>query len=286
MFAEYSWGQFALFALVLVGVYYLIIGLLYYRDEMGALYQKKPAIELVGVPAAGRGASSGSPLVRPSSVFAPKPAAPTTAEVTESAADTPQEPAVVGTLPDSTAAATGNDEISEEAAPAATVDLAEAEAEQEALLDEQRVEELDVPNTALAAAIARKAAAEKEISNENFTKATTDENPLPIFTSKEDNAPSVAAYEESTSESNQPLFIGFDSVPGAATLDLSTDVAKLPSAASVADYIASVRSQRPEAQAAPVAPAALVGTSLVDQMASKQNSNMAVLNNLFGDDDE
>ena len=283
MFAQYSWGQFALFALVLVGIYYLIIALLYYRDEMSALFQKKPAVELVGVPAAGRGASSGSPLVRPSSVFAPKPAAPTAAEETEPVADVP---VVVGTLPDSTASATGNDEVSAEAAPAATVDLAEAEAEQEALLDEQRVEELDVPNTALAAAIARKAAAEKEVSNENFTKAATDENSLPIFTSKEDDTPSVAAYEESTSESNQPLFIGFDSVPGASTLDLSTDVAKLPSAASVADYIASVRGQRPETQAAPVAPAALVGTSLVDQMASKQNSNMAVLNNLFGDDDE
>ena len=285
MLAQYSWGQFALFALVLAGVYYLIIGLLYYRDEMGALFSKKgAAVQLVGVPSGGRGAAAPSPLVRPSSVFAPVPAA--APETTQPAADAPQVPVVIGSLPDSTAAATGLDEVVEDDAPTATVDLAEAEADQEQLLDEQRVEELDVPDSGLAAAIARRALTEKGNLSENFTKSATDEESFSTFTSMGDTEPSAAAYEESTSESTQPLFIGFDPVPSAVTLDLSTDVAKLPSAASVAEYIASVRGQRPEAQAAPVAPLALVGTNLVDQMASKQNTNMAVLNNLFGPDDE
>lgn len=266
MLSQYTWGQFCLFVLVLVIVYYLGVGLLYYRDELRALL--KPGGGRVGAQLAGAtaGVASPPPLVRPKSAFGKPAPQPAEAVAEEGEEPTPEgaaqnlpataEPVVTGELPDSTAAATGLDASAEEAGPMdAAATLAEGNEEQ---LDEDRTEELDQADAQLAELV-RQAAQQLPAGEEA----------------------SEVAYQLAPAELVEPL-ASFEE-PVASLLDVEPiPDAPLCEAGSLAEYIAQVMGGAKER---PAVPAALAGTDLEAQLLARTNEHAHELTLLFGDDD-
>lgn len=300
MLSHYTWGQFLLFVVVLVVLYYLAVGLLYYRDELTAL--------LRGRAAAGRprpGAAEAPPaLVRTASAFtAPSPALAVAKERDSEpqkggAADNLPEPAtplVAGTLPDSTGAK-GTDEAAASEVPMATE--AASASEQEQHLDEQRVnEQLDEADQALAElirqaagpdqlpavpaelaplAIAAASGNSEEDGNEVFIDISNNQTAIIETTGATIDVEGEPAYEVGLATEADPLDV-FDE-PLASPLDLlPVELAPLVEADSLAAFLAGV--QR-DAQL-PV-PAELLGTSLAAQMADLTRQNQQELLALFG----
>ena len=92
MLSAYSWGQFGLFVLVAVPLYYLVVGLLYYRAELTA--RLTPGKKVVGGQLAGVGGSAVAPpsLVRPTSAFVQATPAATKTRAAAEGADASERP--------------------------------------------------------------------------------------------------------------------------------------------------------------------------------------------------
>ncbi|MBF9144466.1 hypothetical protein [Hymenobacter properus] len=275
MLSAYSWGQFGLFVLVVVVLYYLVVGLLYYRVELTALLT--PGKKMAGAQLAGVGGSAAAPplLVRPTSAFVK--ATPGVTEVREDADDAERteagadqnlpaaaEPLVSGVLPDSTGTATGHDESTSDTAPMEATAAAGDEAQ---VQDENRTEEADQADEHLAALVRRES-----------------HNPLPD--SMAADAQVEGALEPETvqlplvADGYEPL-ASFEE-PVASRLDIApVDPPRLVAAASVAEYLTLL-----QAGQQPAPPVELAGTTLAEQMAQQMALNHAELDDLFGPDDE
>lgn len=275
MLSAYSWGQFGLFVLVVVPLYYLVVGLLYYRAELTA--RLAPGKKVGGGQLAGLGGSAVAPpsLVRPTSAFVKATPAATEAREDADDAERPEagadqnlpaaaEPLVSGALPDSTGTATGHDESTSDTALMEATAAASDEAQAQ---DENRNEEADQADEHLAALVRREA------------------HNLPPD-SRAADAPVEGALEPETVQqsllpvSYEPLAT-FD-VPVASRLDIApVDPPRLVAAASVAEYLTLL-----QAGQQPAPPVELAGTTLAEQMAQQMALNHAELDDLFGPDDE
>ena len=275
MLSAYSWGQFGLFVLVVVVLYYLVVGLLYYRMELTTLLT--PGKKTVGAQLAGAGGSAVAPpsLVRPTSAFVKATPAATEAREEVDDAERPEagadqnlpaaaEPLVSGALPDSTGTATGHDESTSDTAPMEAMAAAGDEAQ---TLDENRTEAADQADERLAALVRREAhnlPAEPVAATAVAGGALEPETVrLPLVA---DGYEPLATFEE----------------PVASRLDIApVGLPKLVSAASVAEYLTLL-----QAGQQPAPPVELAGTSLAEQMAQQMALNHAELDDLFGPDDE
>ncbi len=275
MLSAYSWGQFGLFVLVVVLLYYLVVGLLYYRAELTALLT--PGGKVVGGQLAGLSASAVAPpsLVRPTSAFVKATTGAT--EARQDADDTERaeagaeqnlpaaaEPLVGGALPDSTGTATGQDESTSDTAPMDAIATAGDEAQMQ---DENRTEEADQADEHLAALVRREAhnLPTGQIAADAAADGTLEPETVQL--------PLVADGYEPLATFDEPVASRLDIAP--------VDPPKLVAAASVAEYLTLLQTGQQPAQ-----PIELAGTSLAEQMAQQMALNHAELDDLFGPDDE
>lgn len=275
MLSAYSWGQFGLFVLVVVVLYYLVVGLLYYRVEFMA--RLTPGKKTAGGQLAGVGGSAVAPpsLVRPTSAFVKATPAATEAREDADDAERPEagadqnlpaaaEPLVSGALPDSTGTATGHDESTSDTAPMEATAAASDEAQAQ---DENRNEEADQADEHLAALVRREA---HNLPPDSIAADAPVEGALEPETVQQSLLP--VSYE--------PLAT-FDE-PVASRLDIApVDPPRLVAAASVAEYLTLL-----QAGQQPAPPVELAGTTLAGQMAQQMALNHAELDDLFGPDDE
>lgn len=263
MFSAYSWSQFGLFILVLVLLYYLTVGLLYYRTEIRSLLisggkacRPTRAGNAVGmlVPPA---------LVRPTSAFAPdalatgvstaeQAAAPTEGSATGAAHNLPPvaEPVVDGGLLAATATATGLDEGHGEA-PLPAARSASPEAPEP---EETAPEAADQVDERLVALVRQPAPTEGE---EEQQPVLPTRKPGPVLVEP------LASFEE----------------PVASLLDIiPAEPAPLVAAESVSEYIA-----RLQAGQNPPLPEGMAGSCLAEQMARHLDQYQAELAILFAE---
>ncbi|MBF9223308.1 hypothetical protein [Hymenobacter ruricola] len=275
MLSAYSWGQFGLFVLVVVVLYYLVVGLLYYRVELTALLT--PGKKLAGAQLAGVGGSTVTPpsLVRPTSAFVKATPAATEAREEADDAERPEagadqnlpaaaEPLVSGALPDSTGTATGHDESTSDTAPMEATAAAGDEAQAQ---DENRTEEADQADEHLAALVRR------EAHNLPQESETADKATGGVLEPETVQLPLVADGYEPLASFEEPVASRLDIAP--------VGLPKLVSAASVAEYLTLL-----QAGQQPAPPVELAGTTLAEQMAQQMALNHAELDDLFGPDDE
>ncbi|GGG59791.1 hypothetical protein [Hymenobacter glacieicola] len=294
MFNQYTWGDFALFVLVLVLVYYAVVGFLYYRQEIGSFFTQKGGggAQFVGAgPAAA--ASGPPPLVRTTSAFvAATPTATESRELVEApegvagaVQNLPDGQAVAevnGSLPASTAAATGQDDGQAAAVMTGSAGGAETETDTAALDDEQRTEALDEVDKHLAAR-ARQLAMEMPTEKTQVELEKVIEKTNNIGTDIETTSPvyhveAETAYEqESVNETDmlysfqKPIASPGDVVP-VATEQLFT-------VTSVVEFIAQA-----QAGNRPAIPTAIRETTLASLVAGRVAENNAELSALFGAD--
>ena len=275
MLSAYSWGQFGLFVLVVVVLYYLGVGLLYYQVELTALLT--PGKKMADAQLAGAGGSAVAPpsLVRPTSAFVKTTPAATEAREEADNAERPEagadqnlpaaaEPLVSGALPDSTGMATGHDESTSDTAPMEATAAAGDEAQAQ---DENRTEEADQADEHLAALVRREA---HNLPAEPVAATTVAGGALEPETVQ---LPLVADGYEPLATFEEPVASRLDIAP--------VGLPKLVSAASVAEYLTLLQAGQ---QPAPLVE--LAGTSLAEQMAQQMALNHAELDDLFGPDDE
>jgi len=268
MLSAYSWSQFGLFILALVLLYYLVVGLLYYRQELTDLLSSRQRAGSHSVAANATGAVAPPALVRPTSAFAPAAASEESAPAdAEDARESPSagaaenlptaaEPVVGGELPASSAA-TGQDQSTDEATILEATHAAQPEAQ---LQDEARTEEADQADERLAALVRQ---------------------PVPAHSGEDEAQPDVQALEPEPIPA-EPVLAGYEPLasfdePVASLLDIITaePAAQLVDAESVSEYIA-----RLQAGHNPPLPAGLQGSCLAEQMAQHldhYNSELAAL---------
>lgn len=303
MLSQYTWSQFFLFVGILVGLYYLVVGLLYYRDEFFAILKGR---QVAGAQRAraGAGDSPAAPaLVRSKSAFvvpatttqSGADAAPaTTAAPAGGAADNlPEAVAVVGggKLPDSTATATGRNDSPDAPGPMAAAAAVTGAAQEALTLDADREEQIDQPDEALAARIRQKL---REMqSDESASTSAEEASPAESIAKNNTNGANIETARILVSEITVELENGYR--PDVATsheplADFSLPIAsisdvtpvtedELTGAEAVADYILQLR-----AGDQPPVPAALIGTSLADHHAHYTSVSAAELTQLFGAD--
>lgn len=292
MLNQYTWGDFALFAAGLVLVYYAVVGFLYYRDELGSLLTKKGGggAQLAGA-AAGTAASGPPSLVRTTSAFVQ--ATPTATESKEevetleagAAQNLPDgEPvaAVTGSLPDSTAAATGLDDGQGAAVPMASAGGAETDVDTAAEFDEQRTEEIDTVDKELAARVSQLAVEmpteETEIESSGVIEKNNNDSGSIETISTFAHVEAETAYSEASVNDGDFLFAFQE--PIASPVDVvSVPTEQLFAATSVIEFIAQA-----QAGNRPALPAAIKETSLANLVADKVAESNAELNDLFGAD--
>lgn len=306
MLSQYSWLQFIVFVLVLLALYYAVVGFLYYRDELAALLKGK---KLVGPQLTGAGALGAAPpaLVRAKSAFATSPTATeaatypdgATAEAPEDGAadNLPEAAAAVvgGELPNSTATATGRDASTDDEGPMDTASSVAGATDEAVALDADREEQADRPNEALAAIIREKAhamqsehstgkTAEHEAESSAVVIDKTNSEGINIETKDTHvdlgGVEHATAYQPAVADSYEPL-ADFNE-PIASPSDVATlEEDDLYEADSVAAYISLV-----QAGENPPVPAALANTSLAEQLAQLTSTNTDELADLFGPETE
>lgn len=297
MLNQYTWGDFALFALCLVVLYYVVVGFMFYRNEIGSIFTRKGGggAQLTGVgPGAGPGAAAAGPpsLVRTTSAFAA--ATPTATEskapleidagAAQNLPDGQAVAEVIGSLPASTAAATGQDDGQSAAVPMDSAGGAETEADTAAEYDEQRTEELDEVDTELAARARQLAVempteeSEDETEQSGIIEKNNNESGIIETNSAFAHVEAEPAYIESPVNDTDLLFTFQE--PIASPVDVvSVPTEQLFAATSVVEFIAQA-----QAGNRPAIPAAIKETSLANLVADKTAASTAELNDLFGAD--
>lgn len=308
MLSQYTWGQFFLFVGVVLVLYYLVVGFLYYRDDLTAVLKgKKPtAPQLAG--AGGSTSAAGPPaLVRVKSAFVASPTATATAteSATGAATEAPEAGAaenlpeasaalVGGELPNSTATATGRDDSTDNEGPMDAASSVAGATDEAVALDADREEQADQPNEALVAIIRQKAhemQPGQSLGNSNekeenrvapIAKNNTDE------TNIETKHTSIGVstveleieYHSAVAASYEPLADFNEPVASPSDLTPVTDE-ELYEVDSVAAYIFQV-----QAGEKPPVPLALAGTDLAEQLARLTSTNTDELADLFGAESE
>lgn len=294
MLNQYTWGDFALFVLVLVVVYYAVVGFMYYRQELGAFFTRKGGggAQLAGAGSAA--AASGPPsLVRTTSAFV---AATPTATESKEPVEAPENVAgavqnlpdgqevaeVTGSLPDSTAAATGQDDGQAAAVPMDSAGGAETETDTAAQYDEQRTEALDEVDTRLAAR-ARQLAVEMPTEETEEEPETIIEKNNNVGTDIETistvaNVEAETAYEQEAANDADLLYSFQEPIASPADV-VPVAIEQLFAVTSVLEFIAQA-----QAGNRPAIPAAIQETSLASLVADRVAESNAELNDLFGAD--
>ncbi|WP_148103650.1 hypothetical protein [Hymenobacter metallilatus] len=268
MLSAYSWSQFGLFMLVVVLLYYLVVGLLYYRAELAPLL----ALGKRGAGSTPSPTTAPPTLVRPTSAFAaPQPAAteaaPEARVEEEGAAEnlpSTTESIVEVQLPASTATATGQDQSADDSTP---MDAASTSAEEQAAAQDQtRTEAPDQADERLAELVRR--------------EAHTGADPPAAADQPAELLDAEPALQQRLPEGYEPL-ASFEE-PVASPLDIITagPAPRLVAAESVSEYIALL-----QAGQNPPAPAGLQGSCLAEQMAQHLEEYQAELAALFGADE-
>lgn len=304
MLSQYTWGDFFLFVLVVLVLYYVGVAFLYYRDDISNVLKGKRGSG--GLAVAGAGTSPAGPpsLVRSKSAFVAAPTATESAPTAESPVQTPADGAaenlpeasaavVGGELPNSTATATGRDESDADEGP---MDLASATvgATAEAIaLDESRQEQADRPDAVMAAKIRQKAHDMViEPSEDDFDQGEGG-NPINLIAKSNTDRADIETkrtlvgvspveteivYTPAVADSYEPL-ADFGE-PVASFQDVTPlETEELFEVDSVAAYISQV-----QAGEKPMVPAALAGTrlaDLADQLALNTSQNTEELISLF-----
>lgn len=308
MLSQYTWGQFIVFVLVLLVLYYVVVGFLYYRDDIADMLKgrKSPGAQLAG---AGAGTPAAGPpsLVRAKSAFVTSPtatesaagAAAATADAPENGAadNLPEASAAVvgGELPSSTATATGRDDSTDDDGPMNAASVVAGATDEAVAMDADREEQADRPNEELAAIIRLKAhqmqpdkpaagsdEGEEENSPAAIAKNNTDGSNIETKRTLVDvtTVEPVTAYQPAIAESYEPL-ADFNE-PVASPSDVApVEDEELYAVDSLAAYISRV-----QAGEKPAFPVALVGTNLEEQMALFTTTNTNELTDLFGAEPE
>ena len=280
MLSAYSWSQFGLFILVLVLLYYLVVGLLYYRQELtGLLTPGKKGLrpQLAGTAS---GVPAPPSLVRPTSAFGQRKPAPDPPATQDDASDLPEAGAaenlptatarvVAGELAPSTARATGQEESTSEEAPMETTAAASSALEEAQAQDETRTDTADQADERLAALVRREA---------HSLPSNGEVVPVSIAVLEDEMVhpdPLVGGYEPLAS------FEEFEE-PVASLLDIITAEPSAPliAAESVSEYIAQL-----QAGHNPPMLTALLGSCLAEQMGQHLNQFNAELNLLLEADE-
>lgn len=305
MLSQYSWLQFIVFVLVLLALYYAVVGFLYYRDELAALVTGK---KVVSPQLAGAGALGAAPpaLVRAKSAFAPSPTATEAANPTGATVEAPEDGAadnlpeamtavVGGELPNSTATATGRDDSTDDEGPMDAASSVAGATDEAIALDADREEQADRPNEALAAIIREKAhAVQSEHSADETAEHEAESSAVFIDETNSEGinietkdthvdlggVEHATAYQPAVADSYEPL-ADFNE-PIASPSDVATlEEEDLYEADSVAAYISLV-----QAGENPPVPVALANTSLAEQLAQLTSVNTDELADLFGPETE
>ena len=294
MLSQYTWGDFALFILVVVVLYYLGVGFLYYRQELSAFLTRKGrgGAQLAAV-GAGPAAANPPSLVRTTSAFAP--ATPTATEA-KAPVEVPEVEAgaaqnlpdgqavaeVTGSLPDSTAAATGQDDGQASAVPMDSAGGAATETDTAAEYDEQRTEELDEVDTDLAArarALAQEMPTDETEAGtsgviDNNNNESSDIETISTFSHVEPEA----AYEQGPVEVGDMLY-SFQELIGSPADVVPIVTERLSAVTSVVEFIAQA-----QAGNRPAVPVAIQETTLASLVADRVAESTQELNELFGAD--
>ena len=322
MLSQYSWGQFFLCTGAVLVLYYLVVGLLYYRDEF---FARLRGWRLASPRLAGVGTDDGSvddedddvgppPLVRARSAFAAAAPVVATAAVTVAvpvtavAAAAPEDGAannlpgavvavVGGELPGSTAAATGYDDGDEELAAAAA---SGGETAADALArDAEREETADQPNEALAALLrdnAQKIPADQPADGEGEGQADNAAVPSADAPTADNDAGTesgpVGLTPTTTAAGDSPVEAPAYEPLADFSLPFNQPVAALADVTPALEEelfgVEAVAAYIAQVQAGerPPVPPAMAGTGLAEQLAHLTSSNTDELTNLFGADDE
>lgn len=309
MLSQYTWGQFFLFTVVVLALYYLVVGLMYYRDDFSAILKgKKPA----GPQLAGAGTSAAGPpaLVRVKSAFVASPTA-TESAATESAAEAaaakemPESGAatnlaeastvvVGGELPSSTATATGRDDSMDNEGPMDAASSVSGATDEALAMDADREELEDRPNAELAALILQKAQNVQPSQSSDGSDEEQADNPVsPTAKINTDDADienkrtlvgenyvdPENVYQPVVASSYEPLD-NFD-LPFASPFDVApAQEEEMYPMEDVAAYIDSI-----QAGEKPSLPTELMGTSFEDELSHNTTANTNELASLFGNDE-
>lgn len=291
-------------------LYYLVVGLLYYRDDFSAILKgKKPAGPQFAGAGAGPSAAGPPALVRAKSAFVTSPTATESATGAAATKEAPEDGAaenlpeasaavVGGELPSSTATATGRDDGTDNEGPMDAASSVAGATDEAVAVDADREEQADQPDEALAAIIRQKAyemqpghspigSGEEEAENPAAVIAKNNTAGTNIETKRTLESISTVepeiVYQAAVADSYEPL--ADFSEPVASTSDVAmVQEEELYEADSVAAYISQV-----QAGEKPAVPVALVGTDLdamAEQMAQYTSSNTDELTDLFGAESE
>lgn len=289
MLSQYTWGQFFEFVAIALVLYYLVIGFVYYRNDLGSLLKRKGDGQLSGA-ATGGGTAAPASLVRTTSAFAPiaapavgdtqtttAPPAPPVLQDEEGAAKNLAAPAaaiVGGSLPNSTAAATGSDKNVDDAAPMDSAVVGD----EAALADEQRAIELDEADAELVKLLHQASVTMPidEPSAESVSEISANDDFVSQNVATLANAESDTAYQALDYPEADPLYLFDESI--ASPLDaLPVGVNQFIPATDILAYI-----QQVQAGAVPTASANLLATtSLPDRMKELQQQFTGELDALF-----
>lgn len=282
MLSQYSWGQFFVFVLGLLVVYYVVVGFLYYRQHIVALLTgKKLAPAGVGPSAAprrSRAAAAEDDLVSTSSEYAaPVVVAETPVASTESGAGAAdnltggQEQIVAGSLPDSVAATGENVGATELATSENSGGSATGEAAQE---DEEEVVELlpDEVSEEDKMKLLAVSVSEKTIRDENLSEKSS------IFVDNDDDI----AYDAVASPLGNELEPY--EVPVTSSLNIITEQPSIYNADDVNAYLTELQDAQDALDAmAPAMSEKFAGTSLgmVEAFSNNKAAAEAEISKLF-----
>lgn len=283
MLSQYSWGQFFEFIAVALVLYYLVIGFVYYRNDLSSLSKRKGGSQAT----TGTTVAPPASLVRTTSAFVPLPAPATSAAQPTTAAvlqdeegatknlPVPTVAAVAGTLPDSTAAATGLDNNLDNAAPMDTAVITAGD--EAALADEQRDIELDEADAELVKLLHQTAVAVPTIEPdaENISEISTNGDPVSQKLATLANAESDTAYQALDYPEAEPLYL-FDEAIASPPDVRPIGVNQFIPATDILAYIQQVR-----AGTEPTTSVSLLATSLPDRMKELQQRFSGELDELF-----
>lgn len=236
MLSQYTWGDFCLFIVGLLVIYYIVVAVVFYRPHLKALMSgKKLAPAEAGVNPRKLRPAASDDLIETASAYTGAGAASdevvASTETGAGAADNltgGQEQLVAGKLPDSIAA-TGDNVAPGEAT---TAEAAGGTATNEAAhYEEEENEELlpDVVSEEMKKQVLEVTASEKATNEGNFSES------LPTFVNDENDI----AYEETTSSQTSGLE-DYDVVV-ASTLNVVTEQAAVYNADDVSSYLTELQ---------------------------------------------
>lgn len=275
MFSKYTWGDFGIFILCLIPVYYVVVVLIYYRPQALALLSGKKLAPAgpgaVPSPRRARPVSADDDLISTSSAFPSTPAAEPDTTSTETGAGAAQnltggqEQLVAGSLPDSVAATGDNiapTEVAASEATAGTMTTASTAVEE--------AEDEPIPLDVVSDETKRMLLSVSDI--EKGTKEGNISETLPTFVDDENDIAYEATAQPSSNELEE------FSVPLTSTLNIVSEQSAVFNADDVSSFLTELQDGPAE-----TIPAKFANTTLglVEDFSQKQQEAAAALDDMF-----